>query len=165
MTDSSCTCSECQAMCQRRPCWPTPTDAEQLMAAGYGDQLMLDWWFDREQNTTIYLLTPAIVGSEGGQAPAHPFGPCTFLDEANLCRLHNMGLKPTEGKQALCQNQTPPGLHEDVGRTWHNDTGRTLIDRWENSEQPRGRRRALQTKPTRRKKEYKYGSIKNPTNR
>lgn len=138
-------------MCQRRPCWPTPVDTERLIAAGFGDSLMLDWWFDHEQNTTIYLLTPAIVGSESKQAPAHPSGPCTFLSEAGLCHLHDLGLKPTEGKLAMCKNNTPARLHEDIGRTWHSDVGRKLIDHWE-SDPPRGRRRALQAKPIKRKR-------------
>ncbi|MBE2198685.1 MAG: hypothetical protein IAE79_08755 [Anaerolinea sp.] len=163
MTHPICSCPECQAMCQRRPCWPTPADADRLITAGYGNQLMLDWWFDHEQNSTIYLLTPAIVGSESGQAPAHPAGPCTFLDANNLCHLHDSGLKPTEGKLALCQNNTPAGLHEDVGRTWDSETGRALIDRWE-SDPPRGRRRALQEKPARRQERRKNGKGKNQTN-
>src|SRR5512143_828032 len=100
----ACACPECIAMCQRRPCWPTPDDVQRLIETGYADQLMVDWWFDRDQNKTLYLLTPAIAGHESGEASAYPAGPCTFHDEAGLCRLHDLGLKPTEGQLALCGN-------------------------------------------------------------
>ena len=103
-------------MCQHRPCWPTPDDAQRLVEAGYADRLMVDWWFDRDKNKTLYLLTPAIMGHESGEAPAHPEGQCTFLDEAGLCRLHDLNLKPTEGRIALCGQRTPKGLHEQIAR-------------------------------------------------
>ncbi len=134
----ACSCAECVAMCKRRPCWPTPDDAQRLVEAGYADRLMVDWWFDREQNTTIYLLTPAIAGREGGEAPVHPEGQCTFLNEAGLCQLHDLSLKPTEGQLALCQNRTPEGLHEQIGRAWDTAAAQKLIDRWE-ADPPRGR--------------------------
>ena len=92
--------------------------------------------FDRDKNKTIYLLTPAIVGRETGEAPAHPEVQCTFLDEAGLCRLHDLGLKPTEGRVALCSNRTPEELHGQIAR-------------WE-ANPPRGRR-------------LLYGTTKSPT--
>ncbi len=140
----ACACPECVAMCQRRPCWPTPDDARHLIEAGYADRLMVDWWFDRDIDKTIYLLTPAIMGRENGEAPAHPEGQCTFLDEAGLCRLHDLGLKPTEGQIALCGNRTPAGLHEQIARTWDDAQAQTLIDRWE-AHPPRGRRLLFST--------------------
>lgn len=139
MTFAACACSECQAMCQRRPCWPTPQDAQRLMAAGYAGRLMIDWWFDREQDKTVFVLTPALAGFESGEAPAQPSGRCTFLNGDNLCDLHALDLKPTEGRLALCHDRTPPDLHEQIGRTWNGDEARNLIDRWE-ANPPRGRR-------------------------
>ena len=127
-------------MCERRPCWPTPDDAQRLIDAGYADHMMLDWWFDTAVEKTIYLLTPAIAGRESGQAPAIPSGRCTFLDEHGLCRLHAAGLKPAEGKLALCKGRTPADLHERIAATWDAIEGRDLIDRWERNP-PRGRLR------------------------
>ena len=135
----ACTCPECVAMCQHRPCWPTPDDAQRLIEAGYADRLMVDWWFHRDKNKTIYLLTPAIAGRESGEAPAHPEGQCTFLSVDGLCQIHDSGLKPTEGQIALCNNRTPEGLHEQIARTWDDAVAQALIDRWE-ANPPRGRR-------------------------
>ena len=151
MTFAACSCSECQAMCQRRPCWPTPLDAQRLIEAGYADRLMLDWWFDRVQNKTVYVLTPAIVGRESGEAPAHPSGRCTFLNQENLCDLHDLDLKPTEGRIALCHDRTPPDLHEQIGQTWDADEGRSVIDRWE-ANPPRGRRLLFVAQSNQRRK-------------
>lgn len=107
-----------------------------------------------EQNRTIYILTPAIADCEKGEAPAHPSGPCTFLDENNLCRLHDLDLKPTEGRLALCHNRTPDGLHEQIGQTWNTDEGRALIDLWE-ADPLRGRRLTLIAQPAQRKQTRK----------
>jgi uncharacterized repeat protein (TIGR03833 family) len=120
MTFTACACDECQAMCQRRPCWPTPTDVQRLITAGYADRLMLDWWFDREQNKTIYILTPAIAGRESSGAPAHPSGPCTFLDETTSGCPDPSRPRPV----GAALQSTPDGLHEQIGQTWNNDEGR-----------------------------------------
>jgi hypothetical protein len=126
-------------MCRHRPCWPTPDDAQHLIEAGYADRLMVDWWFDRDKDKTIYLLTPALAGCESGEAPAQPEGPCTFLDADGLCQIHDSGLKPSEGQLALCRNRTPERLHEQIARTWDGADAQRLIDQWE-AQPPRGRR-------------------------
>lgn len=118
-------------MCRRRPCWPTPADAHRLIEAGFGPRLMSEWWFDHAQDKTVFILTPAIQGREGGESPAYPSGACTFLDEAGLCQLHDLGLKPAEGRLALCNNRTPDGLHEQIGCSWDNEDARALIKHWE----------------------------------
>ena len=137
-------------MCERRPCWPTPDDARRLIDASHAGKLMLDWWFDTAQNKTVYVLTPAIVGRESGQAPAIPSGRCTFLSDDGLCRLHDLGLKPTEGTLALCKERTPSGLHEQVAKTWDSAAGKAVIDAWE--AQGRGRNLPLsrQRRPRRK---------------
>jgi len=92
---------------------------------------MLDWWFDTTVNKTVYVLTPAIAGRERAQAPAIPSGRCTFLSAGGLCQLHDAGLKPTEGRLALCQGRTPADLHERIAATWETPVGSDLIKRWE----------------------------------
>jgi hypothetical protein len=130
MTDVACDCPECRAMCTRRPCWPTPADAERLVAAGFGRRLMREWWFDHSHEKTVFLLTPALAGREGGESPVHPAGPCTFLTADGLCELHAVGLKPSEGRRALCHNRTPVDLHQRIGQTWNNAEALALVQRW-----------------------------------
>ena len=123
----SCTCEECKEMCQR-PCWPTPEEAKKLIEAGYGDRLMSDYWARAESD--IHILGPALKGYEGQSTPFWPKGQCTFQDENGLCQLHDKGLKPYEGRKALCNGRTPKGLHEEVAMMWDNEEAQALVDKW-----------------------------------
>ena len=147
MKNPVCACDECKAMCMRRPCWPTPQDAQGIIDAGMAGRLMLDWWFDRAMDSTVYVLTPAIAGRDGGQAPAIPTGPCTFLNARGLCDLHDAGLKPTEGKESLCANRTAPDLHERIAASWNTVEAQALVENWERQGE-RGRRMHGKTRAT-----------------
>ena len=129
--ESVCACETCQDMCMRRPCWPSPEEAQALINNGYGARLMFDYWvgggFD---GGDIHLLSPAIVGCEGGRAPFFPEGKCTFLTKDNLCELHSLGLKPIEGRVASCKGTTY-NLHGDVAELWNNSESRSVVERWE----------------------------------
>jgi len=122
-------------MCRRRPCWPTPAEARRLIAAGYGDRMMLDWWEregygDDEDRADILLLCPAAVGHEGRQAPHDALGRCTFLTADELCEIHQM--KPLEGAEAMC---TGPNngleLHRRLADTWDTEEGEDVVDLWQ----------------------------------
>lgn len=141
MAAPACDCETCRAMCRQRPCWPTPDDARRLIAAGHAERLMVDWWVD-PAGRTVYLLSPAIRGWETAVAPIEPRGDCTFRTPNGLCALHDAGLKPTEGRLALCRNRTPDGLHDAIARSWAGEEGRGLLADWESSP-PRGRRARL----------------------
>lgn len=123
----SCTCDECKAMC-RRPCWPTPEEAQHLINAGYGSRLMQDYWC--KKNGDIYILSPAVSGYENSFAPFWPTGKCTFQDDNGLCQLHDLGYKPLEGRKALCKDRTPKKLHEKVAKMWDNPEAQELVRRW-----------------------------------
>ena len=124
----SCTCETCKAMCER-PCWPTPKEAEKLIEAGFGNRLMEDYWAGNSGNVSI--LCPALVGSEGHAAPSWARGKCTFQDKNGLCELHDLGLKPIEGRLADCQNEdATKNLHEMVMVAWNNQGAVNLVHRW-----------------------------------
>lgn len=127
---TSCTCDECKEMCNR-PCWPTPKEAQKLIDAGYGNRLMNDYWCRDEGD--IQILCPANKGKEGSFAAFMPVGNCTFQDENGLCELHNLGLKPAEGKKALCGGRTPKNLHEKMANTWDNPEAQKLVGKWWNN--------------------------------
>lgn len=128
---NECSCEQCARMCSRRPCWPTPDEAKKIIDAGYGDKLMLDWW-DADENVghDIYLVSPACVGSEGDNAPYWPETPCTFFKDG-LCELHDLGLKPIEGRLATCnKTNIVPDLHWKVAQTWDNEKAEALVKKW-----------------------------------
>jgi hypothetical protein len=144
---TECKCQRCVAMCERRPCWPTPAEARALIEAGYCGRLMLDWWErgegdhdDDEGSEDILILCPAAVGYEDRWAPPTALGRCNFLTGCGLCEIHEM--KPTEGAEAIC---TGPNngldLHRRVAMTWDTPEGRDVVAQWQASiAQRRGRR-------------------------
>src|SRR5581483_8964175 len=141
LTETSCTCKECQGMCEHVPCWPTPQEAEKLMNAGFGDRLMLDWWngFGWRDNdryfgpTRIWVLCPASEGHARNLAPErNPFDSryaerCTFLTEDGLCQLHNLKLKPLEGRIAH-HSHADDGINprEAIANEWDTPFGEAL---------------------------------------
>lgn len=126
-------CRPCVVMCEQRPCWPTPTEAQALISAGYSDRLMDDYWAGGggpDGDEDIHLLSPAIVGRESGNAPFWPNGRCTFLSPEGLCELHDLGLKPFEGRVASCADDNTKGLHKAVALEWNNPKSQELVAKW-----------------------------------
>lgn len=64
-----CACDRCEAMCRFAPGWPTVEEAAQLIGAGHGPRLMLDWWNAEDELPYTEVLCPAVVGHEGVDAP------------------------------------------------------------------------------------------------
>jgi len=145
----TCSCASCKEMC-KRPCWPTPEEAEALIAAGYGEKLMNDYWggdsdilapkwdeddADEEpRGQDIHLLCPAELGREGGSASFWREGGCTFQNPDGLCLLHDAGLKPLEGRLARCEHDKtdlpPVNVHKCVAALWDTAKGRAIVERW-----------------------------------
>lgn len=132
-----CTCKTCKDMCQR-PCWPTPEEAQELINAGYGSKLMLDYWsrceYDEETDTyltNIEILSPALYGYAGRSAPWWPTGKCSLQDDDGLCELHDKDLKPIEGRLCSCDESVDVGkLHEDIAMMWDTEEARKIVDCW-----------------------------------
>jgi len=133
-SNKSCQCESCKSACKSRPCWPTPDDAKKLIKAGFGYALMLDWWADEDENPDhiIYLLCPAVVGYAKAQSPFIPEGRCVFLDENDLCLLHDLGLKPYEGRRSNHdESQEVRGdRHEAIATGWDNEDALNLVKAW-----------------------------------
>lgn len=146
----ACTgCARGVRMCYHTPCIGTVDDIEKIINAGYAKSLMLDWWvgIPMEHRMTdkynpftedVMYLIPAIVGSEGKKAKFARSGKCTML-ENNLCKLHDSGLKPIQGKLACCKverifmdNGEEKDLDERIPvlHTWNTQRGKDLIERW-----------------------------------
>ena len=145
---AACSCDSCKDMC-KRPCWPLPEEAEALIAAGYGDKLMYDYWAgDSELNTydlgegetgngDIGLLCPAEPGREGRRTSFLPHGGCVLQNEAGLCVLHDLKLKPIEGRLARCLSDKADDIldvnvHKCVAATWDTPKGQAIVSRWRN---------------------------------
>ena len=85
-----CKCQKCKQQC-KTPCLGTPEDILRLIKAGYKERLaMTHWWVGIARGKLDF---PVIMI----QARQEENGYCTFFHDG-LCELHDLGLKPTEGR-------------------------------------------------------------------
>lgn len=134
----SCSCSACKSACENRPGWPTPQEAERIIAAGMADRLMLDWWEGDEQQPYTEILCPAAPGCGGRDAPEidflNMFGPgwrCTFLKNGK-CELHGTSMKPFECRVTMVCKDVPgnSGAHAAAAKKWNTPKGKEVVLLW-----------------------------------
>lgn len=138
MSLDSCTCKECKVMCSH-PCWPTPDEAVALINAGFSGKLMADFWVNTDRPDTD-ILCPAVPGYENEYAPQWiGFSPkdsgCVFQSDDGLCKLHDMGLKPIEGRLAMgcADDDENNNTHRHVFEMWDNEDAQKLVNDWRQS--------------------------------
>ena len=133
LTETICSCDICVKMCEH-PCWATPEEATKLIQAGYGNKLMNDYWVgDRFDNPNydIQLLCPAEKGREGLTAKFFPINSCIFFNN-NKCDLHNLGLKPLEGRIVDHQQKEEyKDLHKKIAMMWNNKEAQKIVEEWD----------------------------------
>ena len=114
-----CDCPECRNMCIV-PCWPTFAEAEILIDEGYSNKLVVDYWWGSRKMDCVKALRP--LGDKEV---------CCFQQEDGLCSLHDLGLKPMEGKLALCKKRTPKDLRDTIAETWACRIAQQFVRGWE----------------------------------
>lgn len=112
--ESSCSCNKCKDMCKTAPCLGTPKDISILYLAGLGEKLSGTIWMP---GAILGICEPIKMIQ-----PKFENGKCVFLNENDLCELHDLGLKPTEGKMTLHSDNPIEDLREtityQVAMTW-----------------------------------------------
>lgn len=105
----SCKCSKCKTQCITAPCLGTPEDIWNLIQAGYIDMIKPTIWGAGiamgVTNQLIEMYQAEFVNNEY----------CTFFVNG-LCSLHNVGLKPTEGKLSYHEPQNM--YNPQLNLTW-----------------------------------------------
>lgn len=91
-----CKCKLCKAQCHT-PCLGTPQDILQIMDAGYTDRLKPMLWGAGMLLGVIDQPVQMIQAEQTGVGDFDPNARCTFFKDG-LCEIHNLGLKPTEGR-------------------------------------------------------------------
>lgn len=86
----SCKCAKCKSQCLSAPCLGTPQDIEKIIDAGFSEKIFQTEWAAGVVLGVHDKIIPMF------QAEMTPNG-CVFLKNG-LCSLHDIGLKPTEGK-------------------------------------------------------------------
>lgn len=121
--ETACSCDTCKSMCKIQPCIGTPEDILKLIQAGHAKKLAQSSWLIGVLSGTTDNPVDMI------QLLALEDGSCTFLDEKGLCTLHELNLKPTEGKLSHHDDHlTFSGNFEDtinykVAMTWVDENG------------------------------------------
>jgi len=143
-TIPSCTCENCQNMC-RRPCWPLPHEAARMIAAGHADMMTDDYYTLYDDKLSEELSQDAIEvrvlrpGKEFTSTKEDDVW-CKFHDRVTkMCKLHEAGLKPFEGRTAIHSGglpkrvkRSPGGLRprDKITLAWHTLSGRRVIELW-----------------------------------
>jgi len=118
MKPISCKCDKCKSQCQI-PCIGTPSDMLKIIDAGFEDSLVRK-----------------VYNSKGDVMIAIAYDPikkaCTFF-ENGLCKLHDLGLKPTVGKlshhstdASWYRNHKP--VHHFVTKFWDKSNDPKVLD-------------------------------------
>lgn len=88
----ACKCNVCKSQCIKSVCLGTPEDIVKIVNAGFGDRLMSTSWGAGVKmgliKEPVEIIAPLYDKAKGS---------CTFFTNG-LCELHELGLKPTEGK-------------------------------------------------------------------
>lgn len=130
---TACRCTHCVGACASGvPCTGTPADMAAICRAGHAGRLMLERLVTPGGHV-IYYLRPAIAHHEGKEAPRYLVpGRCAFLGPTDLCTLHTVGLKPTEGRLALLCNPAYPSdvVFRQLVNQWRGRPGRALVRWW-----------------------------------
>ncbi len=122
---SACKCEMCKNQC-RTPCLGTPEDILRLIDAGYKDRLKPTMWLTGMALGKLPYPIPMV------QAEVMENGWCTFRRDDGLCELHDLGLKPTEGRlshHSLTKENYSfsKGLSYNVAKEWLEAKNQDLI--------------------------------------
>lgn len=121
----ACKCAQCKEQC-RTPCLGTPEDILRLIKAGYGDKLKPTLWYVGVLVGHLKYPIPMIQAIQTAEDW------CIFRDADGLCSIHDLGLKPAEGK--LSHHSIAPenyvfvkSLSYNVAKEWLREENNELI--------------------------------------
>jgi hypothetical protein len=120
-----CKCKSCQTQCHA-PCLGTPQDILRLIDAGYGDRLTTtEWAAGVIMGCTTHIVRMVQARIDGGW--------CTFFHDG-LCELHDLGLKPTEGRLShhsiKLENWIPKkSISWNVARLWEEPSCQHIVEK------------------------------------
>lgn len=120
----SCKCKACKEQC-KVPCLGTPEDIWALIEAGFNDKLFLTEW-------CVGLILGKLNYSIRMVQALQTDSGCVFRMTDGLCSLHDLGLKPTEGRLShhsiTKENfKFSRGLAYNVAQEWMDERNRPLV--------------------------------------
>lgn len=128
---AECSCNQCKLMCYVSPCFPTPQDVDNIIRAGFEQNLKPTAYINLDTLQRYDLIAPdskqiITIDKNGNNVVLNK---CVFLDDSNLCKLHKLGLKPIEGKLTLHNRKESEAveLRVSVCETWTNNENSELV--------------------------------------
>lgn len=106
-------------MCKVSPCLSTPDDVFKLMLAGYSDKLSRTGVFNEVTGKMVEIV--ALKGTPWRMpGMKHDLMSCVMQDNNGLCKLHTLGLKPTEGKLMPCgaPHEVSVKIRDQILKSW-----------------------------------------------
>ena len=103
--ENECSCEICQNMC-KTPCIGTPLEMGKISVAGFRNRLSVSFWAYGKLVGTHDKLIQIIAPMYDEKKEC-----CTFFVNGK-CELHNLGLKPTEGRYASHENIPVDNIQE-----------------------------------------------------
>lgn len=80
----------------------------------------------------VEMLSGGTERDKGYYAPWIPRGTCKFLTEDEKCELHDLGLKPEQGRETCCKGDDSKGnLH--YANLWATEEGLAVIEKFKKS--------------------------------
>lgn len=134
LPSDTCSCWQCRALCGNCPCMGTPKEIQALIDAGYSDRLMI--CTDNDPSLDYTVVMPKIVEDRTGKpkkraGESDRRGRCVFYQNFQ-CLLHSQGLKPSEGRVAMHDVDTPRLFYHHMARSWNGKQGRELVEKFRN---------------------------------
>ncbi len=125
--ETSCDCVGCRTMCLSSPCLATPLDVIKLINAGYGKSLAR---VDVLDHNTESLVSVIMIKGEEWQFGEDKGTRCILHTDEGLCKLHDTGLKPTEGRimHHGLGLLTSRNIRHAVLQTWDSKLGRIIMN-------------------------------------
>lgn len=120
-----CKCKQCKAQCLDTPCLGTPSDIVRLVISGYADKLAKTVWAVRTVLTgEVPIMMVQLIQQDDGSC---------IMYENGLCKLHTLGLKPTEGKLSHhVIDKRNIGIRKsiayNVAKTWLSEDNKNLVE-------------------------------------
>lgn len=82
--------------------------------------------YENPYKEDVYFLTGGTEQDTNFRSSFLPTGKCKFLTEDNLCELHNLGLKPEQGRESCCKGDSAKeNLH--YAELWDTPEGKEVL--------------------------------------
>ena len=102
-------------------------------------QILIDMKEYQDENPNpfsedVEMLSGGTPNDNNYKASWNPSGKCNLLDENNLCVLHNLNLKPEQGRESCCKKEIDEAKDNlYYAKLWSTEKGKEVINKFKNT--------------------------------